>query len=84
MYYVYVLESLKDKKFYIGSTSNLKRRLDEHNCGKNVSTKYRKPFKLVYFEQFSTINEARWREHLFKKSHDILKRAMLVRSSAPE
>jgi putative endonuclease len=45
MYYVYVLLSLKDNKFYIGYTNGLKRRLKEHNQGKNVSTKLRRPLK---------------------------------------
>jgi hypothetical protein len=48
MYYVYILLSLKDNKFYIGFTSNLKRRLKEHNYGKNISTKSRLPLKLIY------------------------------------
>ena len=76
MYYVYVLKSLKDNKFYIGSIDNIKRRLLEHNSGKNLSTKSRRPFKLIYFEKFEKRNGARWREYKFKKSHDVLKRAM--------
>ncbi len=47
MYYVYILLSEKDKKFYIGFTSDLKRRLKEHNEGKNPSTKSRRAFKLL-------------------------------------
>lgn len=74
-YYTYVLESMKDGKLYIGSTNNLRRRLNEHNNGKSVSTKYRRPFKLVYFEVFASFAEARGREKLFKKSHSILYRA---------
>ena len=76
MYYVYVLKSLKDGKLYIGSTDDISRRIAEHNRGKNISTKWRRPFKLIYFEEFRERKEARWREYKFKKSHDILKRAM--------
>jgi hypothetical protein len=47
MYYVYVLLSEKDERFYTGSTNDLKRRLDEHNAGKVESTKRRKPLKLI-------------------------------------
>jgi len=36
MYYVYVLQSLKDKKLYIGYTTNLKRRLKEHKYGVQI------------------------------------------------
>jgi len=40
-YFVYVLISLKDKKFYIGYTSDLKRRIFQHNEGKTDSLKNR-------------------------------------------
>ena len=73
--YTYVLKSLKDNKLYIGSTTDLDRRVDEHNSGKNKSTKYRRPFILVYSERFDTITEARFREKVFKKSHSILYKA---------
>lgn len=76
MFYTYVLESLKDHKKYIGSTSNLRVRLKAHNDGKVRSTKSRRPFELLYFEKFSTMSEARWRERSFKRSHDLLVRAM--------
>jgi putative endonuclease len=76
MYYTYVLRSLKDKKLYIGSTSNIAKRIQEHNNGLNISTKKRRPFELIYCEKFQTRKDARWREYKFKKSHDVLKRAM--------
>ena len=50
MHYVYVLLSQKDDKFYIGFTSDLERRLKEHNDGKAQSTKSRRPLKLLYYE----------------------------------
>jgi len=66
MYYVYVLLSLRDRKFYIGFTSDLKRRLKEHNAGKNVSTKSRLPMKLIYYEAHSSKMDALRREQYFK------------------
>lgn len=66
MYYTYVLRSLKNKRFYIGSTNNLERRLIEHNIGKSKYTRSAKPFKLVYFEKFDTRQEAVKRELFFK------------------
>ena len=66
MYYVYVLFSLKDKKLYIGFTSNLKRRLKEHSQGKNVSTKTRRPLKLIYYEAHLAKEDAQRRERYFK------------------
>ena len=71
----YVLKSLKDNKLYIGSTNDLDRRIKEHNSGKNKSTKNRRPFELVYKEEFNSTTEARIREKLFKKSHSILYRS---------
>ena len=64
MFFVYILQSIKDKKFYTGITNNLTRRLKEHNHGKTStpSTLYRGPFKLVYYEQFSSRISARERE----------------------
>ena len=50
MYYVYVLKSEKDGMFYTGYTSDIKKRINEHNDGLVKSTKDRSPLKLVYFE----------------------------------
>ena len=51
-YYVYILKSLKDKKFYIGFTRDLKRRIKEHEAGENKSTASRCPFELIFFEAY--------------------------------
>ena len=75
MPHVYVLKSLKDNMFYIGSTNDLDKRLKDHNSGKNRSTKHRRPFVLVYHENYDNITEAENREKLFKKSHGVLYRA---------
>ena len=66
MFYVYVLISLKDKKFYIGFTNDLKRRLREHNSGRNVSTKSRLPLQLIYYESHLSKADAARREEYFK------------------
>ena len=49
-YYVYVLRSKLDNKFYTGFTSDLEKRFEEHNTGKVYSTKARLPFEIVYYE----------------------------------
>ena len=49
-FYIYVLFSSKDGNFYTGFTEDLKNRLDEHNAVKVISTKFRRPFELIYFE----------------------------------
>ena len=67
MWFVYVLKSLKDGKYYIGSTSDLKRRIHQHNQGGNTSTKHRRPLELVYSETYNTEEEAVAREFLIKR-----------------
>ncbi|KAB2842245.1 MAG: GIY-YIG nuclease family protein [Melioribacteraceae bacterium] len=66
MFTVYVLKSLKDAKRYIGFTSDMGRRLAEHNLGKVKSTKSRKLFELIYAENFDTKPEAAEREKFSK------------------
>jgi len=66
MFYVYILKSLKDQKLYFGSTNDLRKRFREHNSGKVFSTKYRKPFKLIYYEAYSIEKDARHRESNLK------------------
>ena len=65
-FYVYVLESLKGGERYIGYTSNLKKRLEEHKKGLSFSTKFRLPFKLIYFEGCLNSEDAKHREHYLK------------------
>ena len=66
MYFVYILQSIKDGKTYTGYTNNLENRLKLHNSGQVISTKYRKPFKLLFSEHFKTIQEAKKRELWWK------------------
>jgi putative endonuclease len=65
-YYIYVLQSLKDYNWYTGYTNDLKKRLKEHNDGKNISTKNRRPFKLIYFEGCLNEEDAKAREKYLK------------------
>ncbi len=66
MFYVYVLKSKNEINFYAGMTTDLERRLSEHNSGKTRSTKAFKPWGIVYFEMFENRGEARKREKYFK------------------
>lgn len=66
MHYVYILESLKDEKMYVGYTNDLRRRIDEHNQGKSFATAPRKPFKLIYYEAYIYREDAEKRERFFK------------------
>ena len=65
-YYTYVLFSERDHKLYIGFTSDVFKRLSEHNAGLNISTAPRRPLSLIYFEGHLTKNDALRRESYFK------------------
>ncbi len=65
-YYVYVLKSELNGILYIGFTSDLERRLKEHNSGKTKSLKPYLPYKIVYTEQFDTREKAVNREKYLK------------------
>ena len=67
-FYVYVLKSEKDENYYVGYTSDLKKRLELHHTGKVSSTKNRLPMKLVYFEGCLNQQDATKREKYLKKT----------------
>ncbi|NQV88617.1 MAG: GIY-YIG nuclease family protein [Parcubacteria group bacterium] len=69
MYYVYVLISKVDKKFYVGFTKNLKLRFEQHNKGRVESTYKRRPLKLLYYEACLNKNDAMHREKYLKTYH---------------
>ena len=65
MWYVYVLQNNKGK-WYIGSTNDLRKRILRHNSGKNKSTKYGIPWKLIYYEACLNKEDVRAREKYLK------------------
>jgi len=69
MFYVYILQSVKDKKFYTGYTQNLKLRFEQHTNGLVKSTKYRRPLKLIYYEACLNQQDATHREKYLKTYH---------------
>lgn len=66
MYYVYVLLSEQDGKFYTGATSDLQSRIKQHNEGKVPATKIRGPLRLVYYEACLSQKDAFKREKYLK------------------
>ncbi len=65
-YYVYILQSLRVGSFYIGYTSDLKKRIKEHNSGKSKATKPFIPYKLIFYESFLNRIDAKNREKYLK------------------
>jgi len=68
MYYTYML-LCADGTLYVGATSNLEKRIHEHNHSKRGAhyTKIRRPVVLVYSESHETLKESRSREATLKR-----------------
>lgn len=66
IFYVYVLISEKDSSWYIGYTSDLEKRLFEHNSGKSITTIRKIPWKVLYYEVSNNKQDAIAREKYLK------------------
>ena len=65
MFYVYVLENT-NKRWYTGYTGDLRKRFNQHNTRKSTYTKYRGPYKLIYYEACLIEDDAKSREKYLK------------------
>ena len=68
MYYVYILKSQKDKTRYIGVTTDLERRLQEHNSGSVQYSRSKRPYRLVWYCVFTSKQKAYNFEQYLKSS----------------
>ena len=66
MKYTYVLLSGRDGKFYIGCTTDLRERCQQHERGQVRSTAYRRPLRLIYYEACRNVDDAYRRERYLK------------------
>ena len=66
MYYIYIIKSNRQNWHYVGFTSNVDKRLKEHNSGQNKSTKSYKPFTLIYVQSVKHRSDARDLEKYLK------------------
>jgi putative endonuclease len=66
-YHMYILRSVSTSQYYVGHTENLRKRLQEHNNGRNHLTKGRGPWELFHAEEFPTRSEAFHREMEVKR-----------------
>ena len=66
MYYTYIIQSQKNRRFYIGSCHDIDVRIERHNAGATPSTKLGRPWKLIYSESYETNSEALKREREIK------------------
>jgi putative endonuclease len=69
MFTTYVIKSKTKNYIYVGLTSNLARRLSEHEKGYNKTTKPYRPFKLILHELYKSRTEARKREKILKSGY---------------
>ena len=70
MYYVYILESKKDKSRYIGITADLKRRFAEHNNGNAKYSSTKRPYKMIWYSAFPAKDKAYEFEKYLKSSSE--------------
>jgi putative endonuclease len=68
MFNVYAIESLANRRIYIGHTADIDQRLKYHNSGYVKSTAQDRPWSLVALEKAASKNEARWLERSLKES----------------
>lgn len=75
-FYVYVIKSISKGIQYVGSTSDVHKRIDDHNAGRSSFTKGHRPWVLVQQEEFTTKAEALRRERYLKsgKGREVLKK----------
>ena len=66
MFYVYILHSQCDCGLYIGFSTDLRRRLKEHQEGKAFATSFRRPWRLIYYEAYLEQEDALGRERYLK------------------
>lgn len=78
MFYNYILQSQNHKDLYVGYTTDLRKRLQEHNQGLNRATKPFRPWKLIYYEACLNEKDAKRREHYLKTNQGqrLLKRRL--------
>lgn len=76
MYYTYAISSISRKYIYVGISDNTERRIEQHNKGRNKTTKPYCPFKMILVEKYNTRAEARAREKYLKSGYgkEFLKR----------
>jgi putative endonuclease len=65
-HFVYILRSLKDGSYYVGSTQDLEDRLQRHNQGRTKYTKQKRPWELAYSEVYPDRSAAMKRESEIK------------------
>ena len=81
-YYIYILTNFKKTVLYIGFTSNLQQRVEQHKAFEVEGfTKKYKIDRLIYYEVFNEIQEAKMREKAMKKWNRAWKEELIEKSN---
>ena len=64
--FVYIIQRVEKDEFYVGSAYNPKLRLAQHNRGNVKATKYKRPYKLVFQQEFDSLDQAKKVEYKLK------------------
>ncbi|MEZ4799760.1 MAG: GIY-YIG nuclease family protein [Flavobacteriales bacterium] len=73
----YILKC-SDNSFYVGSSKDIFKRVEEHNTGMGANyTRKRRPVQLIYYEEYSRIDDAYYRELAIKKYSRAKKEALI-------
>jgi putative endonuclease len=83
-HYLYILKSLKDERLYTGCTANVPERIRNHNRGGTPSTRHRRPFQLIYVEEYPDRTTALARERELKSLEVGAAKFDLVAQQTPE
>ncbi len=83
-HHVYVVEC-SDGTYYTGYTTNVERRVAEHNDGSGAKyTRGRRPVELVHVESFETQSEAMQREYTIKQLRRAAKETLVQQTGGTE
>jgi putative endonuclease len=87
MYYFYLLHSETTGRYYKGQTQDVSVRIKQHNSGKTKSTRNGIPWKLIYFEECCSREQAVKLEKYYKSlkgAKELLQKIKVVRLPEPE
>ena len=79
-HYVYMLKTINGKynKTYVGYTNNLKKRIELHNKGKGAKSTKGHKWSLIYYEKYSSKNEALRNEYSLKNNYNLRKKIKMI------
>ena len=79
---MYIIQSRKNNRYYVGSTKNVQNRLIEHNAGKTRSTRHYIPWKVVFYKSYGNLNKAGKVERKIKKAKSRKIIEMIIRDGS--